>query len=134
MKKILIVFLLMTGCVTAEQKEAFKNTNDKYVGKSADELIIDRGPPTSSATLSTGGKVFEYSNSNNVTSGGGSTTVSELVYVPGPNGSTGSWVNVPTQKANPVSSKKYWCKLLFTISPLGIVEKWTAEGNRCITR
>ena len=132
MRFILVMLLLATlaSCTSLEQRKAsFAQTVDIYVGKNADDLVLAKGPPSSSFTLSTGAKVFEYSRSQTVMRGGNSYTTMQPVYVPNANG--GSWVSVPTQQATPVSSFEYNCKILFKISPANIVESWSAQGNGC---
>lgn len=129
---LLVLVFGLAGCaVRAQRAEAFKQSMDSYVGRSADDLVVAKGPPTSTFTLSTGGKVFEYSKSAIVTSGGGSSTVMSSVYRPNPNGGVGTWVQVPTQQARPVFSQEQSCKVLVQISAQNIVESWKSEGNAC---
>jgi hypothetical protein len=126
----MLMFAMLTGCVSMEQRKAtFNQSLDIYVGKNADELVLAKGPPTSSFTLSTGAKVFEYSHSQTVNRGGDTYTTLQPVFVPNANG--GSWVSIPTQRATPLSSYEYFCKVLFKISPANIVESWSAQGNGC---
>ena len=126
---VLIIFM-MTGCVNmAERKATFAQGMDTFVGKNADDLVIAKGPPTSTFRLSSGGQVFEYAKSQTVMRGGGSYTVMQPVYVGGTNG--GGWLSVPTQQSTPVSSYQYSCKLLFKISAANKVESWSSEGNSC---
>jgi hypothetical protein len=125
---IITSIIMLVGCKTlAERQGAFTQEMDAFVGSNADELVVKRGPPSNVATLSTGGKVLEYSKSRTVTSGGGSFTTYASTYDPG----TKKWVNVPQQQAIPVSSKESHCKILFKVSPSNIVESWTSEGNGC---
>ncbi|BBP00209.1 hypothetical protein [Sulfuriferula nivalis] len=127
----ILMFTMLTGCVSMEQRKAtFNQSLDIYVGKNADDLVLAKGPPTSSFTLSTGAKVFEYSNSQSVTRGGNSYTTMQPMFVPGANGG-GSWMSIPTQRTTPLSSYEYFCKVLFKISAANIVESWSAQGNGC---
>jgi hypothetical protein len=127
----ILMFTMLTGCVSMEQRKAtFNQSLDIYVGKNADDLVLAKGPPTSSFTLSTGAKVFEYSRSQTVNRGGDSYTTLQPVFVPSANGG-GSWVSMPTQRATPMYSYEYFCKVLFKISPVNIVESWSAQGNGC---
>lgn len=133
MRRIAIVLsvLAFVGCKTMEQRKTeFAENTDRFIGKNADDLVIAKGPPSNTYTLSTGGKVFEYSKSAMVTRGGGSTTVMKSTYVPNSSG-YGSWVQVPTQQANPVYSREQSCKILFQVSPANIIDSWKAEGNAC---
>lgn len=131
MRLILSVLMLsmLAGCASLEQrKAAFARNMDIYVGKTADDLVIAEGPPSSTFRLSSGGQVFEYFKTRTVLHGG-SYTVMQPVFVPGANG--GSWVSVPAQQSLPVSSSEYSCKLLFRISAKNMVESWSARGNDC---
>lgn len=126
----ILMFAVLTGCVSMEQRKAtFNQSLDIYVGKNADDLVLAKGPPTSSFTLSTGAKVFEYSRSQTVNRGGDSYTTLQPVFLPSANG--GSWVSMPTQRTVPLSSYEYFCKVLFKISPTNLVESWSAQGNGC---
>lgn len=128
----LIAALLLTGCGAAKKREAsFQTEMNGYVGNSADALIRSRGVPTSTATLSDGGRVLEYSKSRTVVSGGGSFTVNKSVYVPSSTGGVGTWVSVPQQQAVPVSSRDESCKLIFEISADNLVMGWKSEGRDC---
>lgn len=135
MAKIKLLVLVLTafaisGCgIVAKRKEAFVAEMDSYVGRSIDEVIKTRGVPTGTAPLSNGGKVVEYSSSKMITSGGGSYTTYESLYIPGTNG--GKWAQVPVQNSTPITTSEARCKLLFTVSKDGLVENWKAEGNRC---
>jgi len=127
----LLVLLLLAGCVSmAERRQQFAQAMDSWVGRSADDLISSRGPPTNSATLSTGGKVLEYARSVMVSNGGGTYTTVVPVFVPNPAGG-GSYVGVPSQQAMPVTTSEMNCRILFRVSPANRVESWSAEGNAC---
>ncbi len=122
----------LAGCVSMEERRAaFFNRLDPFVGKTADELVLQKGVPTGSYTLSNGGKVLEYAASRVVTRGGGSMTVFQQVYVPGSNGGTGAWVSVPVERPMPSRVDEENCKIIFQVSPKNIVESWRSEGNAC---
>ena len=128
---VLVLALLLAGCVSlAERRQQFTQAMDSWVGRSADELISSRGPPTNSASLSTGGRVLEYARSALVTSGGGTYTTVVPVFVPNPAGG-GRYVGVPSQQAVPVVTSEMNCRILFRVSPANRVESWSAEGNAC---
>lgn len=124
---------ILSGCGIAQRQEAekaFQLEMEGYVGRSADEILMARGVPTSTAELSNGGRVLEYSSNRSVTSGGGSYTVNKPVYIPDPSG-PGRWVNVPTQSTNPVHTRQKQCKLIFVVLPENVVQSWKADGNDC---
>lgn len=129
---VLAVLVSLTGCVSMEERRAaFYNQYDPFIGKTADELVKQKGVPTGSYTLSTGGKVLEYATSRVVTRGGGSMTVFQQVYVPGKDGGTGAWVSIPVDRPMPSRIDEENCKIIFQISPKNIVESWRSEGNAC---
>jgi hypothetical protein len=133
-KTILLVIatVALSSCGTAEkQKAAFTYEMDAFVGQSVDNVLTAKGPPTGTASLSSGGRVIEYSKSTTLTSSGGSYTVTQPVYVPGYGGAPGTWVQVPQQHTTGASSYEQSCKLLFKVSKDNIVESWKAEGNNC---
>lgn len=128
----LAVLASLSGCVSMEERRAaFFNSLDPFVGKTADELVLQKGVPTGSYMLSNGGKVLEYATNRVVTRGGGSMTVFQQVYVPGSNGGTGAWVSVPVERPMPSRVDEENCKIIFQVSPKNIVESWRSEGNAC---
>jgi hypothetical protein len=103
---IVLSFLVLAGCETMElRKVNFAQSNDRFIGKNADDLVMAKGPPTSAFTFSSGGRVLEYSKSWTEVNGGG--YFSPPIYF---------------QKS---------CKLRFKISTANIVESWSSEGNAC---
>jgi hypothetical protein len=125
-----LVLFSVSACGMAEKRAAeFADQMDAFVGRSIDEVIKANGVPTGTAALSNGGRVVEYSKSKLVTSGGGTVTTFQNVYVPGPSG--GSWTTVPVQQAVPISMSERNCKVLFTVSKDNLVENWKAVGNSC---
>ena len=125
--------LTLTGCGIAQRKAAtqqFQAKMDGFVGQPFDDVIRSLGVPTNSATLTSGGKVYEYARSRTETGGGGSYTVNRPMYVP-KYGTPGTWVNVPTQQAMPISSYEISCRLLIEVSAENKVLTWKADGNGC---
>lgn len=121
---------VLTGCGIAEKRrDAFQTELSSFVGRPADEVIKARGVPTATATLSSGGKVLEYSTSKTVTSGGGSHVTYQSVYRSNSQG--GGYIQVPVTQVDPISTTELRCKLLFVVSRDGFVDSWKAEGNNC---
>jgi hypothetical protein len=123
-----LVLVLLSGCGIAQrqkEREAHTQRMDSLVGKSVDDLVKSEGPPTSTFTLTQGGAVFEYSRSRQVTGGGGSVNTTQATLI------AGTWVNVPQQRALPVSSVTLTCRMLVTLTPAWRVESWKQEGNDC---
>jgi len=122
--------LLLSGCASEAQRKAkFYQSMDPFVGGTADDLVLAKGPPSNSFTLTTGGRVFEYARNHSVTSGGGSYPVGGPVLVRDRRG--GSWISTPAYRSFPVTTAEYYCKILVRISPTNNVESWSSEGNDC---
>ena len=124
----LLMALLLGGCASMEQRRAdFTAAMDAWVGKSLDDLVQAKGPPTSSFTLSNGKRVVEFLRKDTMITGGDGMTMMTPVFVP--NG--GGWVYVPQQTYFPARSMTMLCKTLFTVSTENVIESWKAEGNDC---
>jgi hypothetical protein len=109
--------LVLSGCANIEERrKAFTSDMDSWVDHQADELIIARGPPTNSATLSDGGRVLEYSSSAFVTSG---YSYSYPYY----------WSAYPYNGF--VYVDEFTCKVLFRVSQANRIQSWSALGNAC---
>lgn len=119
--------LLLSACATTEQRRAdFSAAMDAWVGKTGDELVQAKGPPTGSYTLSTGKRILEYLRKDTVTTGGDAFPTMTPVFVP-----NSGWVYVPNYATYPVRSTTLVCKVLFTLSKDNVIETWKAEGNDC---
>lgn len=130
-----LALLVMAGCASTNEEaiRKFQTEMDGYVGKSVDELILVRGVPTATATLSSGGKVLEYSTQRSSVSGGYSYLTYTPVFVPNSSGG-GTWISVPSHETAPISTSEWRCKLTFQISVDHKVLNWRAEGNDCLSQ
>lgn len=127
---VTLALLLLCGCASQAQRKAkFYQSLDPFVGGTADDLVLAKGPPSNSFTLTTGGRVFEYAQSRSVTSGGGSYPIGEPVLVSDHHG--GGWIAPPIYHSFPVTTTEYYWRVLVRISPANIVESWSWEGNGC---
>jgi hypothetical protein len=125
-----LALLLLSACASEAQRKArFYQAMDPFVGGTADDLVLAKGPPSNSFTLTTGGRVFEYTQRQTVTSGGDSYPIGGPVVVSDRHG--GGWVLPPVYHRIPVTTAEYYCKILVRISPANVVESWSAEGNGC---
>lgn len=123
---------LLVACGSAkrdERRAAFELKLNSFIGQSIDAVIQARGVPSATASLTTGGRVIEYSQSRLETSGGGSYTTYTSVYTPGPNG--GTITQIPIQNHTAISTYEANCKILFSVSSTNVVESWKSEGNNC---
>lgn len=125
---------VLAGCAATNEEATrkFQAEMDGYVGRPVDELILARGVPTASATLSNGGKVLEYSSSRTSVSGGYSYLTYTPVFVPNSTGG-GTWISVPSHQTAPIHSMELRCKLTFQVAPDHKVLNWRAEGNDCLS-
>lgn len=124
---LVAVVLFMSACASTEERRAgFAAAMDAWVGKTGDELVQAKGPPTGSYTLSTGKRILEYLRKDTVTTGGDAFPTMTPVFVP-----NSGWVYVPNYTAYPVRSMTVMCKMLFTLSKDNVIEAWKAEGNDC---
>lgn len=120
----------LTGCGIAKRQQAkadFQSQMNGLIGKSSDALILARGVPTSTASLSDGGKVLEYVKSRTETSGGGSYTQTRAIYQP----ATNSYIYVPVQQNIPIGSETMNCKIIVHVSSENKILSWKSEGNDC---
>ncbi len=128
---VLLGALAVVSCATtAKDLAKFTAANDQFIGKNADELVLAKGPPVRTFTLSSGSQVFDYSSSHVETRGGGSYTQTRQVNERNKDG-TWTWKTVPTEKSVPIRSEEKTCKLLFIVSQSNRVESWSHEGNGC---
>jgi len=130
-----LAWLALAGCaaMNEEAKRKFQAEMDGYVGRPVDELILARGVPSASASLSTGGRVLEYSSGRTSISGGYSYLTYTPVFVPNSSGG-GTWISVPSHQTAPIHTSERRCKLTFEVSAAGKVLNWRAEGNDCLAQ
>ena len=130
---LLCAVMALSGCATRPTTAAFDEQAQQWIGKNADELVMQKGPPTSTFTLSNGGRVFQYERSVNVVSGGGTYAMPTTTYISsGPN--AGTWVQGQAVHSLPVGSKTLNCTVRFTVDTSNTIIAWSKEGNRCVAR
>ena len=137
---IILLIILISGCTTqnAAEKESFIQSMNKWVGRSADDLVAANGAPSNVYQQGSGGRVFEYirllilseteaerlrhylaMHQNQPT---------KFLYVPDtrPPSATS-----PTRLGQNVLGAGKTCKLLFDISAGNIVESWSIGEGTC---
>ena len=123
--------LLLAGCASIEdRRNAFQASQAIWLGKTLDELVLAKGPPTRTATLSQGGQVVEYESLRQEITGGGSFVTYQSVPVVGPNGAV-SQVQVPVQQSLPLRAQLRSCRMFFVVSAEHRVQSWRHEGDDC---
>lgn len=127
---LLLMGSLLVGCADMEQRRtAFNATMAQWVGKPLDDLLLRMGPPTRSATLSSGGEILEYENLRSVVVGGGSVLTYQSVPIVTPSGT--AQVLVPMQQTLPFNSQLRLCRLLFVVSAERVIQSTRHEGDDC---
>ncbi|MGC2457512.1 MAG: hypothetical protein WA435_05925 [Gallionellaceae bacterium] len=136
-----IIFLLIAlflGCTTpnAAEKESFIQSMNKWVGRSADNLVAANGAPSNVYQQVSGGRVFEYIRVLMLTE----TETESLHYlnlrhqsqqhlyvpdtrVPSATGPSGLRKNV-------LGAGKT-CKLLFDVNASNIIVGWSIDEGKC---
>ena len=128
---LLAAALLLAGCASLEERrQNFQASQAIWLGKTLDELVLSKGPPTRTATLSQGGQVVEYESLRQEITGGGSYVTYQSVPVVGANGVV-SQVQVPMQQSLPMRAQLRSCRLLFVVTAERRIESWRHEGDDC---
>lgn len=129
----IISIVTLSGCATRPTQEAFDQQAQQWIGKNADGLVIQKGPPTSTFTLSNGNRVFQYERSEYVVIGGDTYSMPTTTYIPGgPLG--GSRVQGQTILEDPVLSLNLNCSVRYIIDTSNTIIAWSKDGNNCVAR
>jgi hypothetical protein len=134
--------LSLSACQTIpypERRAAYElDMNTRFVGKSADIMVLAFGPPHSSYTLTDGREVAQYRDERTNTSGGDSytsyDTVSRAREVINPDGSRRvvyENMQIPRTNTTPIYTRHEVCIRRFIISREKLVESFAWEGNVC---
>ena len=119
MKFAIMVSLVTVLCacgVTAPSEKVLKNSTDKWVGHTVDELIVANGEPFNVYPLESGGRVFEY------LKGGASDQTQIRKHIKN---------YAHKRHGITTSDSSQSCKILFNISASDIIESWSTEGEKC---
>mgnify|MGYP001584439521 CR=1 FL=1 len=123
----IISIVTLSGCATTATQEAFDEQAQQWIGKNADELVRQKGPPTRTFILSNGNRVFQYERTEDIV------TMPATTYIPGgPMG--GSMVRGQTVHEDPLRTLILTCSLRFTIDTSNTIIAWSKEGNSCVAR
>lgn len=114
------------------------SVRQRFVGQSADTLVLALGPPDSTFTLSDGRDLFQYSLDETRTRGGDSYTTYEtstrVREVRAPDGSVSQVeerISVPVVRTNPVYTERRSCTRRFIIDQNDVVQDFAWQGNAC---
>jgi hypothetical protein len=133
---------LVAGCETIPYEErvaAYENTmRARFVGQSADQLILALGPPQSSYKLSDGRDVLQYELDRTFTTGGGSytsyQTLTRTREIKDSNGQVRTVQDretVPVQNVEPIRTINQVCQRRFVVGADKMVQDFRWQGNAC---
>ena len=138
---LFVALLCVSGCATTANYEKLLQT---WVGDSEDNLVSKWGPPDSSYALSNGGKVLQYSRSQNIQFGGNTYmapvttfhhgTVTANDGISNVNGSYSGTSTSYVPKTAPVENVQLNCATRFTVNKNGRITNWAWQGNSCKAR
>lgn len=139
---LVLVGAAAAGCETiphTERVAAYEQMmRDRFVGQSADTLVIQLGPPHSTYTLSDGREVFQYAREERVTGGGDSytsyetaTRTREFRDADGTVRQVEERQSIPVTRTNPVYTRVLSCTRRFVIDQNDTVEAFSWDGNAC---
>lgn len=114
------------------------SVRQRFVGQSADTLVLALGPPDSTFTLSDGRDLFQYSLDETRTRGGDSYTAYEtstrVREVRAPDGTVSQVeerISVPVVRTNPIYTERRTCTRRFIIDQNDVVQDFAWQGNAC---
>jgi hypothetical protein len=144
---VLLLIALLGACATAiaPQKSQFSILIDKWVGRSADELVTRNGPPEEVFMLDSGGRVYSYLKTQMAERN--AETKADLIkrlynqdHEKEMLRESDQWSGAPAYpnlapdmtgiRSRPIKRKKV-CKLLFKVSATGVIESWSGENSEC---
>lgn len=138
---VALMFLGLTGCATSEK---FSAKMDGFIGQPEISVISTYGIPQSNYTLQDGSRVIQYTRGSDITLPGAITvqpvttnTSGNLTLNQGIRQTTGSYAQQSTtyvQSQGPASNISFSCTVMFTLDANGIVRRWSAKGNHCISQ
>ena len=132
---------ITAGCATTQK---FKTKMDGFIGQPEIAVVSMYGPPQGAYTLNDGSKVIQYTRGGNLVLPGATTyqpvttrTTGNLTLNQGLKQTTGDYSQqsttyIPTQA--PATNIALSCTVTFTIDLSGIVQRWAASGNHCVSQ
>ena len=131
---------VLSGCATQAN---FQAKMDRFLGQSEAIVVGIYGPPQNSYVLNDGSKVLQYSRGGTIAMPGATTsqpvTTDTAGYVTinqGMRATTGTYNQTSTtyvQQQGPAIPINLSCTVNFTADKEGIVRRWNAEGNHCVS-
>jgi hypothetical protein len=117
---------------------------DRFIGLPESFVVGAYGPPQASYTLADGTRVIQYTRGQTVNLQGPATTVpvvtnstGNITLQQGMRTTTGTYNQTATtyvQQPGQVTPVQLSCTVNFTIDREGIVRRWAANGNNCVSQ
>ncbi|MES1981001.1 MAG: hypothetical protein V4443_00870 [Pseudomonadota bacterium] len=132
MKNVMLVMFIavLAACssTTGQQSSsmAIKQDAAKWVGRSADDLVVAKGVPTNTYLLDGGGREFEYFQVYKTLIVKSRVPLNTDLRVDAVNQQRGLSEIYSREK-----SKVPSCVLIFEIGADNLVKKWSLEGDKC---
>lgn len=143
MRKILFAtaIALLTGCATQAK---FQSKMNNFVGQPEATVVGTYGPPQNNYVLTDGSKVIQYTRGSTIVMPGATTyqpvttnTYGNMTLNQGLRTTTGAYNQTSTtyvQQQDPSIPINLSCTINFTIDKEGVVRRWNAEGNHCVSQ
>ncbi len=136
-----ISIALLIGCATQAK---FQSKMDNFLGQSEASVVGTYGPPQNSYVLNDGSKVIQYTRGSTIVMPGATTyqpvitnTSGNMALNQGLHTTTGTYNQTSTtyvQQQGPSIPIHLSCTVNFTIDKDGIVRRWNADGNHCVSQ
>ncbi len=144
MRLLLVVIaqvVVIAGCATQAK---FQVKMDRFIGQPEGLVVGTYGPPQNSYVLNDGTKVIQYMRGGTILMPGVSTsqpvttnTTGSMTINQGVRTTTGTYNQTSTtyvQQQGPAVPINLSCTVNFTVDREGIVRRWSAEGNHCVSQ
>ena len=129
MKRVIVLLLvtMLYACAGLSKKDFLAQIMDKWVGRSADDLVVTNGPPSDVFMLDSGGRVFEYFKRQMVANDSKSGK-----YTAGKHYTDPALIpNTSGLRQRVRRSRDDACKILLNVAANSIIQSWSKEGDGC---
>jgi len=139
-----VIIMSVAALIGCASQAKFQAKMDDFLGQPESVVVGTYGPPQNSYVMNDGSKVLQYSRGNTLVIPGATTyqpvmtntsgymTVNQGMRTASGNYNQTSTTYVPQQSPNiPINLS---CIVNFTVDREGIVRRWNAEGNHCVSK
>ncbi|HEY8010473.1 MAG TPA: hypothetical protein VIE67_05690 [Rudaea sp.] len=138
---IIVALVAISGCATQAK---FQAKMDRFVGQPEAAVVGTYGPPQNSYILNDGTKVLQYTRGGTMVIPGATTyqpvttnTAGNVTLNQGMRTTTGTYNQTSTtylRQQGPAIPINLSCTVNFTVDKEGVVRRWSAEGNHCVSK